>query len=613
MQSKLEVTNLISPIISIYKALSDEWNNLLDEGLYTYTHSQLSKYYYVNTFLHRWEKIKFTNVYYPIKSKYKELETDFTDLDDLFKEYQYFSLVGKAGSGKSTLVKHIFIQCLKQKLKLPILIELRNLNKADTKSLKEYISKKILTNNVKPNQNILERALSEGKFLFILDGYDELFSDSKHEIRTEIEEFIDLYFNNCFIITSRPGAGIENFPRFYEFRILDIDAKEIPSFIKKMKIDEERERRINDAISNNLDKGIMSYLRNPLLLSMFILSFENHPEIPSKKSAFYRNVFDTLYSKHDGITKSSFPREKTSSLDREEFEELLQYFSYITFFNGEYTFIESRIIEVFQIIKKKVSHLNFDSKKLFFDLRVPISILIKDGYEFKFPHRSMQEYFAAKFISSLKPNQKETAYSRYKNLLIQSEDIGFGFWDISYEIDKYSFTKYFLLPKAKEIITYFSKVNSLKSFQDFAKTLSLSFSFAQNKKGEILNISFDSGIGRQFIYVEEFKIFSLLGIEKIIHDTIELIYKQFPTKLTPEYYEYIIDVFELNKIKDYSEISRYSATLTEMMNEKLFDLLVKKEALKKIEVMCVNLRKSIVKINKSIENQNQNISDLLEF
>ncbi|PWH82852.1 hypothetical protein DIS18_11530 [Algibacter marinivivus] len=611
MQSKIEVTNLISPIISIYKALNDEWKNLLDEGLYTYTHSQLSKYYYVNTFLHRWEKIKFTEVYYPIKSKYKELETDFTDLDDLFKEYQYFSLVGKAGSGKSTLVKHIFIQCLKQKLKLPILIELRNLNKSDSKSLKEYVSKKILLNNVKPNQNILERALFEGKFLFILDGYDELFSDSKHEIRTEIEEFIDLYFDNCFIITSRPGAGIENFPRFHEFRVLDIESDEIPSFIKKMKIDKEREERIIDAISGNLDGSLTSYLRNPLLLSMFILSFENHPEIPSKKSAFYRNVFDTLYSKHDGITKSSFPREKISNLDREEFEELLQYFSYITFFNGEYTFTESRIIDILKIIKKKVSDLNFDSKKVLFDLKVPISILIKDGYELKFPHRSMQEYFAAKFISLLKPDQKETAYNRYNNLLEQSKDTGFGFWDISYEIDKYSFTKYFLIPKAKKIITEFSKVNSLENFKHFGETLSLSFSFSKNKKGEIQNISPDSGFGNN--YIEEFKIFSLLGDEQIIHDTISFIYKQFPKELKQKYYKYIIDIFDLNKIKDYTKVSSYSATLEEMINDNLFDLLVEKGALKKIEEMCIGLRKSIEQIHKSIENQNQNISDLLEF
>lgn len=72
IESKLEVTNLITPFTNAYKALSNEWKNLFDIGLTEYLHSQTQKYYFTNTFLHRGEKIVFNDIYYPLTASYKK-------------------------------------------------------------------------------------------------------------------------------------------------------------------------------------------------------------------------------------------------------------------------------------------------------------------------------------------------------------------------------------------------------------------------------------------------------------------------------------------------------------------------------------------------------------
>jgi predicted NACHT family NTPase len=139
-----------------------------------YLHSQTDKYYFTNTFLHRSEKVRFSDIYYPIKATYKKLTTDFNDLDELFKDYNNITIVGSAGSGKTTLIKNIFLQTIYNQNRIPILIELRNLNefKGDFEKL---ITEKILKSKIKPSDKIFKRTLESGKFLFLLDGYDEIF------------------------------------------------------------------------------------------------------------------------------------------------------------------------------------------------------------------------------------------------------------------------------------------------------------------------------------------------------------------------------------------------------------------------------------------------------
>lgn len=484
IEQKFEVSNLITPLINAYKALNNEWKNLIASGLNDYLHSQTEKYYFTNTFLHRSEKVVFNEIYFPIKANYKQLTTDFSDIHSIFENYKNITLIGSAGSGKTTLVKYIFLHSIELRGKIPIIIELRNLN--DNKaSLQDLITEKIIKTRIKPSDGILNRALESGKFLFLFDGYDEIFSTRKKNIIEEIDSFVDAYSNNNYIITTRPGSGIEGFPRFYDFRVCELSDNDVVRFVKKLVEDPDRCSRITKIIEDPKNSDYNEYLRNPLLLSMFIMAFESHPEIPSRKSAFYRNVFDTLFSKHDGITKNSFPREKLTGLEREDFEKILNVFSFITFSNGVFGFTEEYLLDLINKLKKALNY-SFNSSNLIKDLHTTISIFLLDGFEYKFPHRSMQEYFAARFLSELSDTKQRDGYKKLiRNFKKLSNDNSLHFWTLCQELDSDGFISNYILPELKILQKKMLKPDDDSLVETYLKTLRYLIYFERENKVEV--------------------------------------------------------------------------------------------------------------------------------
>ena len=75
------------------------------------------------------------------------------------------------------------------------------------------------------------------------------------------------------------------------------------------------------------------------------------------------------------------------------------------------------------LIKDKKKNISFDNSKLVNDLQVAIGILNKEGTEFTFPHRSLQEYFAALYISNLDTGNKNTVYSKIITTLVDTKKL----------------------------------------------------------------------------------------------------------------------------------------------------------------------------------------------
>ncbi|MBK8966891.1 MAG: NACHT domain-containing protein [Lewinellaceae bacterium] len=303
-------------IISTLSDVKDEVGHYFDNGVKPYLESLGNKFQYTKTFLHRLDNVNFYDIYFHINllgSSQSIIKTN--DIHSLLGSRQYLTIIGTAGSGKSMLIKHIFLSSIKEKIAVPIFIELRHLNQHDG-TLIEYINEILLENRLSPNQKILERILRKGKFLFLFDGYDEVYSSKKEKVTHEISSFIDVYRDNKFVITSRPGANIELLPRFSNMLVNDLSSSEIVEFIfqqlKSYKKEgfEEIANRMKIAINDKDNLPYKSYLKNPLLLSMFILTFENNPEIPKNRTRFYSNVFNALCFQHNALSKHGFKHEK---------------------------------------------------------------------------------------------------------------------------------------------------------------------------------------------------------------------------------------------------------------------------------------------------------------
>jgi hypothetical protein len=462
----------------ILKEAKSEFDDFFEKGISDYIEDRNSKIGITNTFIFRNEKVNFYETYFPLDLRSKNgnrLINSDNLLSELFQNTNCATILGMAGSGKTMLMKHAFLKCYDEVFKIPIYIELRDLNNLGV-SLIEYIYSVILKNGIKPSTRILERSLESGKFLFLLDGFDEIKLEIKEKLILEIENFIDQFNTNYFIISSRPGTQIENFPRFYCYYVNPLNLAQIELFIDKQlkKIeDEELIAKLKGTVRQNQHQGYSEYLSNPLLLSMFILTFKNYPELPKTRSKFYWNVYDTLCTKHDSIDKKGgFVHQKKSNLQNDEIEQILKCFSYKTVFESKYNFDEQYLSENLKIIKD-ILKLDFDIKDLIYDLTVSISILIVEGLDYKFPHRTIQDYFMILFIKDRDETSKEKIY---KQNFRQISPIGGNknIYDLCLEMDKQSFYKYYLIPLFQKFLSFIHETsvidNAIKILSEISMT-----------------------------------------------------------------------------------------------------------------------------------------------
>jgi hypothetical protein len=422
-----------------------------------------NKLSFTNTFLFSHEKVKFYDVFFPLEIETRKSWHSAYDLyqkinslnliESLFTRSKYVAIIGYAGSGKTMLAKHLFLECCNSTFlkKIPIYIELRTLN-SFSGGLREYIYSVLTSNKIKPNSKIIERALSKGNFTFILDGYDELRSDILEKITIEIEQFFDEFHKNYFVLTSRPGSNVENLSRVICYYVDPLNNDTINSFLEKQlraANDDELLHKIIETIEDRKNFDFKSYLSNPLLLSMFILTYSKYPDIPKLKSKFYGHVLDTLITKHDSISKKGgFKHPRKSHLANEDFDNILKSFAYISFFESRYDFDSEYLKERLKFIKPKLN-LTFDLDDVAYDLSVSLSVIVLDGFSYRFPHRTLQDYLTILFIKDLDDKAKEVIYGeKLIKYFERYKTVDLNFVMLCLEMDKHSFYKFF----AKKII-----------------------------------------------------------------------------------------------------------------------------------------------------------------
>ena len=104
-------------------------------------------------------------------------------------------ILGKPGSGKTTFLKFLCLQCISGKFqskRLPIFISLKEFAEAKgNPSLLTFIQQKFEQLSVTKDEII--RILTYSRGLIVLDGLDEVNEEDSKKVRTEIENFSHIY------------------------------------------------------------------------------------------------------------------------------------------------------------------------------------------------------------------------------------------------------------------------------------------------------------------------------------------------------------------------------------------------------------------------------------
>lgn len=440
--------------------ITEEVCQVANNKILEYLCTEYERNYKTKTILHRSEPIELEKFYQPLfiskrMEKWRKYEGNLrrtkietNKIENLFVEGSCITLIGTAGSGKSTLIKYLFVNSIQSNYKIPLKIELRYLNGYDN-NLITYIKEEIIKfSRIAESDRIIEKLLLSGSFVIFFDGYDEVSSSKKEKITNDICRITKKYKKNSYILTSRPFVNIDLIENFHNYHVCDLSEEEIKSFIKRQfgEAEQELADKIIETISNEESKTYKSFLSNPLLLSMFIITYQTDSNIPQKKSDYYNQVFNTLYSVHDTSSKLGFVREKKSGLSKEDFMEILKRFSFKSFFNQKYSFT-SEYFELQLNRLKKDLKLSFANDDLTYDLEVAIGILTQEGLEITFPHRSLQEYFAALYVTTISSANKNKIYDFLLPLFKEMFRIGFrqgensNFFSLLSEMDGIDFKK----------------------------------------------------------------------------------------------------------------------------------------------------------------------------
>lgn len=348
--------------------------------------------------------------------------------------------------GKSTLLKWISLSLIEQSLSIPILIELKRINREHT--LIDEIFEQIDPIDKSIDKDLILKFLELGSFTILLDGFDEVEFEERQEVIKDIKSLTSKASKNWFILTSRPDSELASFGDFQLFNVNPLNKKESFELIDKY-----------DAVNNNhlsekLKEGIelkfaqvKEFLTNPFLVSLLYKTYTYNKDIPSKKSTFYDEVYSALYKHHD-LSKDGYKRNKKSGLDIHDFRLVLRKLAFNTskIVKTEYTDIQ--LIEYLKEVNESIS---FDFKELSYseDLELNVPLFVRDGRSLKWSHKSVQDYFAAEYICN-HPKKKEIVkkiYNSKKSNYLQIIDF------IS-ELEPEIFRESIVLPLLNKFITY---------------------------------------------------------------------------------------------------------------------------------------------------------------
>ncbi len=374
---------------------------LLDQ----YLHRLLRRICGVTTIVFPQQVLPLTSIYEPLSlnKRYGTVASQKSDFDvKALKAGHNYLIVDSAGMGKSTFAKHLALEILNSTTKIPMFLELRRI--ADSESLLGKLSAEIDETKKDVDEKLLLMLLDEGNFVIILDGYDELSDQSRERIGQQITELAVRSDNNSLILTARPEVSLPELPNSKIFSIDALSKSQAKSLV--LRYDAVASIDVGKKLIEQFDVVSERFLETPLLVVLLYRTYGFNQSIATRISSFYDEVFNALYKGHD-LSKAGFARAKSSQLDSEDFRRLLRGFSFLLAARQKDN-IKTKT-EGIKIVNEaiRLTSVNPITPSSFFDdLLLAVPLLVKEGTDYRFIHRSIGEFFAAEFLA-FQPNSEQ--------------------------------------------------------------------------------------------------------------------------------------------------------------------------------------------------------------
>jgi len=453
------VETWITPKIIEYMKTTKIDKDLVDHYFENRFENYLSHAYeqclYITTLAFPGRKIPLKDLYVPLTIEQDNNGISYIvddDSNELLGLRRKVIIADAAGTGKTTLLRYLFLQCIEKNIAVPILIELRRLSV--THSLIDEIYMQLNPIDEAVDKEFIFGLVKRGDFIFLLDGYDEVSEGNKAYVAQELQNFLVKAGKNAFIIATRPDLSIASLRGFDHFRLKPLSEDEAFELLYRYGYgDELVVNLIEQLCEYPTQKFYREFLTNPLSVALLYKAYTYKRIIPDKKHIFYRQVYDALFEEHDMVKGGDFTRSKHSGLCSDEFHRMLRVLGFKSLKLGLLEFSKDNLILLIHEAKDYCSGISdFYESEFAKDLIATVPLFVYDGVFYRWVHKSISEYFAAMFIySDIKDMQgpvlrtmRDSDLEKYINV-----------FDIYYDIDYEGFRRTVIYDLVNSFLGYF--------------------------------------------------------------------------------------------------------------------------------------------------------------
>jgi hypothetical protein len=418
-----------------------------------YLQRLLDRYSRGKSFFVRAEPIPLYDFFVPLDLASQLRELRRPGIEQVLKVSPRVILTGTGGSGKSMMMRHLLLDTVVAKHRTPIFIELRHLAD-DSLPLEQVVFEAVTSGGLKIDQDFYRRALEAGHFCLMLDGFDELRLDARPRVTREIDMLAVKYPDNALIVSSRPDDSLAGWHAFTVLQVSPLDLERAIELVAKIPFDDEIKARFIADLQAGLFTSHGSLLSNPLLLSIMVLTYHDVASIPTKRSIFYNQAYEALFQKHDAL-KGGFQRERRSGLDIEDFARAFAALSLQSYSDNVVSFTTTRALEYIEKAKA-ITGLAYANTAVLGDAVQAVCLLVDEGQNVTYAHRSFQEYFVARFMKDAEPVVRRRLIDKFR-VAVERDAV----MSMLYEIDPVSVEQMYVMPALEHIresIGYTGKV-----------------------------------------------------------------------------------------------------------------------------------------------------------
>ncbi len=416
-------------------------------------------------------------------------------------ESKHILVEGGPGQGKSLFLRKLCITEGSGSSFIPIFIEFRNLKYKG--NLKEELIGAIGDLGVRLDNELFDFLANSEKIILLLDGFDEVPNSERDRVARELETIVRAFQNLKIVVSSRPDSGMGSSFYFSKRKISPMALDTQVGFVKNLYKENGPAESINKILSSS--DFISEVTTTPLLLSLFSITYSARQFKPDSLSEFYSLLFPTMLYRHDRM-KIGFERERKSKLTDYKMQKVFDALSFLSL-NDDCTRFPMFSFQTYLEQSAKLEGLPDDIEDLLIDDITSITALVvRDGYDYySYTHKSIQEFFAATYISRLSEERKVGFYS-----FVLSDFHEFMKWQNTLAfletIDERSYIKFFLIPFKKESLCLNDKYNIAINYKSFLKLVGSDSKLRISEGGDLVDVYWGDTFS-SVLYVE-YSVFS---------------------------------------------------------------------------------------------------------